>query len=76
MRGLVLKKIDGPLLMNDVATAKTAPHDALVRVRDVGVFGAGSKIRAERMGLGLLPLIMGHEVTGEVEDVGCNVIAV
>jgi len=45
----------------------------LVRVRNVGVCGTDLKIRAGRMGLDVLPLIMGHEISGEVAEVGGSV---
>jgi propanol-preferring alcohol dehydrogenase len=44
-----------------------------VRVRYVGICGTDLKIRAGRMGLDVLPLIMGHEVAGEVAEVGSGV---
>ena len=62
--------------MNDVPTPEIAPHETLVRVRNIGVCGTDLKIRAGRMGLDVLPLIIGHKVAGEVEPVGRNVIAV
>jgi propanol-preferring alcohol dehydrogenase len=39
----------------------------------VGVCGTDVKIRANRMGLGVIPLIMGHEIAGEVAEVGSEV---
>ena len=38
-------------------------------MRNVGVCGTDVKIRADRMGLGVIPLIMGHEIAGEVAEV-------
>lgn len=73
MRALVLEKFGGPLVMKEVATPTIGPHEALVRVRNVGICGTDLKIRAGRMGLNVLPLIMGHEVAGEVAEVGSEV---
>jgi propanol-preferring alcohol dehydrogenase len=73
MRALVLETFDGPFLSRDVPTPAVAPHEALVRVRNVGVCGTDVKIRAGRMGLGVIPLIMGHEIAGEVAEVGREV---
>ena len=70
MRALVLETFGGPFVLNDVPTPAIAPHEALVRVRNVGVCGTDVKIRADRMGLGVIPLIMGHEIAGEVAEVG------
>ncbi len=73
MRALVLEKFNGPFVAKDVPTPTLAPHEALVRVRNVGVCGTDVKIRADRMGLGVIPLIMGHEIAGEVAEVGRDV---
>lgn len=73
MRALVLEKFDGPFIPQDVAIPAIGSHEALVRVRNVGVCGTDLKIRAGRMGLDVLPLIMGHEVAGEVAEVGSEV---
>jgi L-iditol 2-dehydrogenase len=45
----------------------------LVRVRNVDICGTDLKIRTGRMGLNVLPLIMGHKVAGEVAEVGSQV---
>ena len=73
MRALVLEEFGGPLVLKEVPTPSIGPHEALVRVRNVGVCGTDLKIRAGRMGLDALPLIMGHEVAGEVAEVGPEV---
>lgn len=73
MRALVLEEFGGPFIMKDVAIPAIGPHEALVRVRNVGICGTDVKIRAGRMGLGVLPLIMGHEIAGEVAGVGREV---
>lgn len=73
MRALVLEEFGGPFIMKDVAIPAIGPHEALVRVRHVGICGTDVKIRAGRMGLGVLPLIMGHEIAGEVAGVGREV---
>jgi propanol-preferring alcohol dehydrogenase len=73
MRALVLEEFSGPLIRKDVATPRIGPYEALVRVHNVGVCGTDVKIRAGRMGLNVLPLIMGHEVAGEVAEVGSEV---
>ena len=73
MRALVLEEFGGPLVLKEVPTPSVGPHEALVRVRNVGICGTDLKIRAGRMGLDALPLIMGHEVAGEVAEVGTEV---
>jgi propanol-preferring alcohol dehydrogenase len=73
MRALVLERFGGPFVAKEVPTPAIAPHEALIRVRNVGVCGTDVKIRANRMGLGMIPLIMGHEIAGEVAEVGGEV---
>jgi alcohol dehydrogenase, propanol-preferring len=73
MRALVLEEFGGPFVTKDVAVPSIGAREALIRVRHVGVCGTDVKIRAGRMGLDVLPLIMGHEVAGEVADVGREV---
>jgi len=73
MRALVLEEFGGPFVLREVPTPAIAPHEALVRVRNVGVCGTDVKIRANKMGLGVIPLIMGHEIAGEVAEVGREV---
>ena len=73
MRALVLEQFGGPLTLKELPTPSIGPHEALVRVRNVGSCGTDLKIRAGRMGLDALPLIMGHEVAGEVAEVGTEV---
>jgi 2-desacetyl-2-hydroxyethyl bacteriochlorophyllide A dehydrogenase len=72
----LLEEFGGPLVQRDVPVPTIAPHEVLVRVRNVGICGTDLKIRAGRMGLNVLPLIMGHEVAGEVAEVGSQVYGV
>jgi D-arabinose 1-dehydrogenase-like Zn-dependent alcohol dehydrogenase len=50
MRALVLEAFGGPLVRREVATPTLDPHEALVRVRYVGICGTDLKIRAGRLG--------------------------
>ena len=70
MRALVLEEFGGPLIPRDVPVPSIDSQEVLVRVRNVGVCGTDLKIRTGRMGLNVLPLIMGHEIAGEVAEVG------
>jgi propanol-preferring alcohol dehydrogenase len=73
MRAVVLEEFGAPFVTREVPTPAIAAHEALVRVRNVGVCGTDLKIRANKMGLGVIPLIMGHEIAGEVVEVGREV---
>lgn len=70
MRALVLEAFGGPLVAREVPVPAVGPDHALVRVRNVGICGTDLKIRTGRMGLDVVPLIMGHEIAGEVAEVG------
>ena len=58
MHALVLERFGGPFVAKEVPTPAIAPHEALVRVRNVGVCGTDVKIRANRMGLGVITDIL------------------
>ena len=73
MRALVLEEFGGPLIPKDVPVPSIDSQEVLVRVRNVGVCGTDLKIRAGHMGLDFLPLIMGHEIAGEVAEVSAGV---
>ncbi|HUG37425.1 MAG TPA: alcohol dehydrogenase catalytic domain-containing protein [Candidatus Limnocylindrales bacterium] len=73
MRAWVLEEYGRPFVRRDVPVPAHGPSEVLVRVKNVGVCGTDLKIRAGRMGLDVLPLIMGHEVAGEVAEVGRDV---
>jgi len=73
MRAWVLEEFGRPFVRREVAPPTIGPREALVRVRNVGICGTDLKIRANRMGLGVIPLIMGHEIAGEVAAVGDEV---
>ena len=73
MRALVLEEFGGPLVHKDIPDPTIDSHEVLVRVCNVGVCGTDLKIRAGRMGLNVIPLVMGHEIAGEVAEVGAGV---
>ena len=57
---LVLKEIDRPV---------PAPHEALVRVRRVGVCGTDLHAFKGRQPFFTYPRILGHELAGEIESI-------
>ena len=69
MRALVLEQFGGPFIPKDVPTPAIAPHEALVRVRNVGVCGTDVKIRANRATRGGLASRVGY---AEVEKAGAT----
>ena len=73
MRAAVLEEFGKPLAVRQMEVPGIGRHDALVKVRYCGVCGTDLKIRSGRWGTADLPMIMGHEASGEVAEVGPEV---
>jgi propanol-preferring alcohol dehydrogenase len=73
MKAMLLHELGGHLTPADVPTPTPGPNDALVRVRAAGV---GLTLAIMRSNPGLVtqyPRIIGHEVAGDVVEVGAEV---
>ncbi|TMA26625.1 MAG: zinc-binding dehydrogenase [Deltaproteobacteria bacterium] len=73
MRAMVLRELGGPLRLEDFPVPKIGPNDALLRVR---ASGAGLTVVIMTANPGIVtsyPRIPGHEVAGEVVEVGPQV---
>ena len=73
MKAMLLKELGGSLTLADVPVPKVGPTEALVRVRAAGV---GLTLAIMRSNPGLVtryPRIIGHEVAGDVVEVGSEV---
>jgi 2-desacetyl-2-hydroxyethyl bacteriochlorophyllide A dehydrogenase len=74
MKALVLKEVRGPLILEEVPRPQPGPGEALVRVRACGL---GLTLVWNRNGRGgasgKLPRIIGHEIAGDVIEVGPSV---
>jgi D-arabinose 1-dehydrogenase-like Zn-dependent alcohol dehydrogenase len=76
MKAMVLHKLGVPLVLEDVPTPKVGPNDVLLRVRATGV-GLTVVIMVAVPGrVTSFPRIPGHEVAGEVLEVGSEVTTV
>jgi len=69
MRAMVLPQWGAPLRMEEVPTPRPGRGEALIRVRACAPDQFDVTIRAGRAG-GSLPLILGHEIAGEVAELG------
>jgi 2-desacetyl-2-hydroxyethyl bacteriochlorophyllide A dehydrogenase len=73
MRALRLIQPGQPLAMQEVAVPVVGPRDVLVRVKAAGICHSDGHYRAGRSRVEPLPLTLGHEVAGVVEEVGAEV---
>lgn len=74
MRAMVLREFGAPLAKEEVAIPQIGPWDVLLKVKACGLCGTDLKIKAGKLPIAQkLPLIMGHEVAGDVVEVGSEV---
>ena len=73
MKAVRLVQPGRPLELHDVPIPTSGPHDVLVRVRAAGICHSDAHYRAGISSVEPLPLTLGHEVAGEVEQVGGEV---
>lgn len=74
MRAVLLEESDGPLVLREVPLPRPGPGEALVRVRSCAVdqfdLAIRKGIRERATGL---PHVLGHEIAGEVAELGVGV---
>jgi len=73
MKAVRLVRIGQPLEMQEVARPHIGEEDALVRVKAAGICHSDAHYRAGLSPVRSLPLTLGHEVAGVVEEVGSQV---
>lgn len=73
MRALVLHEFDGPLVLEETPVPVPGPQEVLLRVRACAVDQFDLAIRAGRRANARVPLILGHEIAGEIAEVGEHV---
>jgi threonine 3-dehydrogenase len=79
MKAVVKTRGEPGAELREVETPRIAPHEVLVKVRATSICGTDVHIyqwddwSANRIGAGRLPQILGHEVAGEVVEVGPHV---
>jgi D-arabinose 1-dehydrogenase-like Zn-dependent alcohol dehydrogenase len=76
MKAMLLTELGGSLVPAEVPVPKPGPNDALIRVRAAGVGLTLVIMRANPGVVTRYPRIIGHEVAGEVVEVGAEVDAV
>jgi D-arabinose 1-dehydrogenase-like Zn-dependent alcohol dehydrogenase len=73
MKAIRLVEIGQPLQMQGVDEPTVGNLDVLVRVKAAGICHSDAHYRAGTSPVGHLPITLGHEVAGIVQDVGANV---
>src|SRR4051794_25011718 len=73
MRAMVLETPGGPLVARDLAVPSPTSDQVLIRVAACGVCRTDLHIMDGELDHPKLPLILGHEVVGTVEQSGANV---
>ena len=70
MKAVRLMQVGSPLEMQDVPIPRCGERDVLVRVRAAGICHSDAHYRAGKSPVRPLPMTLGHEVAGVVEQVG------
>ena len=73
MRAMLLKSPDRPLECADVPTPHPGPGQMLVRVAACAVCRTDLHVMAGELPKPKLPLILGHEIVGQIAEVGSKV---
>ena len=73
MRAMVLHELGGPVVLEDVDKPRIGPSDALIRVKATGVGLTVVIMKGTPGRVTSYPRILGHEVAGEVVEVGSEV---
>lgn len=73
MKALRLTAIGSPLEEADVEIPSISAHDVLIRVKAAGICHSDAHYRSGVSPVSFLPLTLGHEVAGVVEQVGPEV---
>ena len=76
MKSVRMIEAGEPLELQEIPVPLVGTKDILVRVRAAGICHSDAHYRAGRSGMGFLPITLGHEVAGEIEEVGSEVTTV
>lgn len=76
MKAVRLAEFNSPLEMQEIPIPSVGAKDILVRVLAAGICHSDAHYRAGRSSMGRMPITLGHEVAGIVEQVGAQVTKV
>lgn len=73
MRAIQLVQVGKPLEQDDIPIPAIGPSDVLIRVAAAGICHSDAHYRAGISKIDSLPVTLGHEVAGRVEEIGSDV---
>lgn len=73
MKSVRMVAVNRPLELQEVPIPDIGRQDVLVRVRAAGICHSDAHYRAGRSAMGRMPITLGHEVAGIVEETGAQV---
>ncbi len=76
MKAVRMVQAGRSLELQEIPIPNAGEKDILVRVRAAGICHSDAHYRAGKSSMGMLPITLGHEISGEVEWVGSQVMTV
>lgn len=76
MKAVRMMEAGKPLLLQEIPVPPIGENDILVRIRAAGICHSDAHYRAGKSPMGMLPITLGHEISGEVEQIGGQVTTV
>ncbi|MGA2260723.1 MAG: alcohol dehydrogenase catalytic domain-containing protein, partial [Acidobacteriota bacterium] len=76
MRAIRLIEQKQPLIMQEIDVARLGTKDVLIRVKAAGICHSDAHYRSGVTKVGPMPVTLGHEVAGVVEEIGAEVSAI
>src|SRR5438552_17089852 len=76
MKAIRLIKVDSPLELHEIEIPRLGSHDVLLRIKAAGICHSDAHYRAGISHTKMLPVTLGHEVAGTVEQTGADVLNV
>jgi len=73
MKSVRMIEAGKPLELHEISIPKIGVKDILIRVRAAGICHSDAHYRAGRSAMGMLPITLGHEVAGVIEEIGSQV---
>jgi propanol-preferring alcohol dehydrogenase len=74
VKALVVEEFGGPMILKEIPAPEPGPGEVLLRVRACAVDQFDLRIRDGKVPHAKVPLILGHEVAGEVAALGSGVV--